>query len=113
MKFDDLIDESKAVKADSIANSSTPWKDRIIQYMTNLPADEAAQTHKQILEQTDDKYDETNYSKRKHCLASQFTYMRQDYNIRTLTVNEDKIVLVGIERDDKLIPFKNAVKFVK
>lgn len=109
-KFKALLDESKTIDASTITNSSTPWKDRIIEYMTSQP--DAACTDAQILEATDDKLSDTNFTKRKHCLDSQFTYLRQDYHIHTKKV-DNKTVLLGIEKNNKVVPFKNAVKYLK
>lgn len=108
--FEKHLDEKAAVDASTIADSSTPWKDRIIEWMTNQP--DAAQSFRDVLKHTDPKYTGENYVKRKHCLDSQLTYMRQDYDIRTKNVDDDKIVLLGIQRGDKLIPFKNAKKYL-
>ncbi len=110
LDFTKHLSEKDAVDAKAVADSSTPWKDRIIQWMTSQQ--EAAQSVEQILKATDPKYTGDNLSKRKHCLDSQLTYMRQDYSIRTKSVDEDKIVLLGVQKGEKLIPFKNAVKYL-
>lgn len=110
LNFEKQLDSSKAVDAKSVADSSTPWKDRIIEWMSSQP--EAAQSVEAILKATDPKFTGDNLGKRKHCLDSQLTYMRQDYNIRTKSIDEDKIVLLGVQKGEKLIPFKNAVKYL-
>jgi hypothetical protein len=115
-KFDKALDESKAIEASQIPDASTPWKERIVEFMTSSP--QAAHTPHEILEATDPKYDpkSTDKSKhfpaRKHCLDSQLTYITQDYDIRR-TWDGDKVVLLGVVRNEKLIPFKNAVKYLK
>ena len=110
LNFEKQLDPKSAVAATSVADSATPWKDRIIQWMTSQ--EEAAQSVRAILEATDPKFTGDNLGKRKHCLDSQLTYMRQDYNIRTKSVDDDKIVLLGVQKDDKVIPFRNAVKYL-
>ena len=116
-KFDKQLDPNKAVDASTITDSSTPWKERIVDWMISQP--EAAHTPVEILEATDDKFDpkasdkKFHYPARKHCLDSQMTYIRQDYDIKTKQLDGDKIVLLGMVRDGKLVPFKNAVKYVK
>ena len=115
-KFDKQLDKSKAVDASTITDSSTPWKERIVNWM--IEQDEAAHTPAEILEATDEKYDPKSPEKkfhfpaRKHCLDSQMTYIRQDYDIKTKQLEGDKIVLLGMVRDGKLVPFKNAVKYL-
>lgn len=47
LNFEKHLDSSKAVDAKSVADSSTPWKDRIIEWMTNQP--DAAQSVEAIL----------------------------------------------------------------
>jgi len=109
MDFTKHLDETKTVDAKTVVDSSTPWKDRIVQFMIN--SKEAALTDKEILEATDPNYNTENFENRKHCLDSQFTYIRKDFNIRTKKV-DNKTVLLGIQREDKLTPFKNAVKYL-
>ena len=106
-QFDSMLDPKAAVDVDSIADGSTPWKERIIAYMISTP--EAAHSPTEILTNTDPKYNEENYDARKHCLDSQLHYIRRDFNIRTKTLDDSKVVLLGIVRDKKLVPFKNAV----
>lgn len=104
MKLDNLLDESRAIDANSISTSST-WKERIVTFMTS--ADEAEHSIVEILEATDPIFDGKNLSKRKKCLESQLTYIRQDLDIHIKRVN-DQVTLVGLIRDKKLIPFSNV-----
>ena len=105
-----LTDESKAVDASTIADGTTPWKHRIVEFMANRK--EPAASVEEILKATDPKYNGENLSKRRHCLTSQLTYLRQDEGIVTKTLDDEKIVLLGVKREDKVIPFKNAIKYL-
>ena len=106
-KFEASLDPKKAVEVSTIADGTTPWKERIITYM--ISTENAAHSPVEILENTDPKYNKENYDARKHCLDSQLTYIRQDFNIRTKTLDDSRVILLGVVRDDKLVPFKNAV----
>lgn len=108
MDFTKQLDESKAVDASTVTSSTTPWKERIVEFLI----ENQASTAEEILTKTDAKYDGNNFTKRKHCLDSQLTYIRQDFNILTKTVDENKIVLLGVVKDKKLIPFKTAEKYL-
>ena len=116
-KFLTAVDESAAVDSNTVEDSSVPWKQRIVEWMTAQP--EPVHTVKQILEATDAVYDpknkdESHFRSRKHCLDSQMTYIRQDYGIRTKTFGDQGIALLGIDNKEtkKLIPFKNAVSLL-
>ena len=110
MNVDKLIDPKAAVDAKSVVDGTTPWKHRIVEYCANKP--DGAATVEEILKNTDPKFNGENLAKRRHCLASQLTYLRQDEGIVTKTLDDEKIVLLGVKREDKVIPFKNAVKYL-
>lgn len=102
--YTNLIDE-KAEPINAAAVNQTPWKNRIIDYL--LTKKNHTATIKEVLKATDDKYNEENYSKRKHCLDSQKTYMKQDLNV-IAAYQDDTIKLVGVYNPKKNIiqPFK-------
>lgn len=102
-----LVDTTKEVTA----VSGIPWKERIVDYLLTKPGYRAP--IKQVLADTDEKHDPNNYSKRKHCLDSQKTYMKQDLNVIAEWQGED-MVLVGLydPKKDVINPFK-APKEVK
>ena len=114
-KFDAHLNEEAAVDKSTVVDNSKPWKERIVEWMVDQ--DDAKQKFTAILEATDDKYDPDSdnkkfrYENRKHCLDSQLTYIRQDYDIRT-RVDGESVILLGIERGDKLVPFTNAVEYL-
>ena len=108
--FENALDPKQAIEMKNVADSTTPWKDRIIAWMSTQP--EAAQPIEAILKATDPKFTGENLVKRRHCLDSQLTYMRQDYDIRTKFVDNDKLVLLGVQKGEKLIPFRNAIKYL-
>lgn len=107
-KFEKMLSETE-IDATSIKSSSEPWKERIVSYL--IDREDPLATYEEILEATDDKYNGDNFNKRKHCLDSQFTYIRQDLNILTKKV-DDKIAVLGIVKEDKLRVFTNAVNLV-
>lgn len=105
-----LVDEKAAVEASTIVDGTTPWKHRIVEFMAHR--EDAPASVEEILKATDPKFNGENLSKRRHCLASQLTYLRQDEGIVTKTLDDEKIVLLGVKRGDKVVPFKNAVKYL-
>ena len=105
-----LLNEKEAVDRNSINDGTTPWKHRIIEFCASQ--EDGAVSKEALLKATDHKYDGTNLSKRSHCLASQLTYLRKDDGIVTKSLDNDRIVILGIEREDKVIPFKNAIKYL-
>lgn len=116
-KFENLVDDKAAVDLDTVADSTIPWKQRIVEWMTKQ--EEPIHTAREILEATDQSFnpkasDKGHYIGRKHCLDSQLTYIRQDYGIRTRSFGDQGVALLGIENREtkKLIPFKNAVSLL-
>lgn len=109
-KFSAHLDATQTLDAAKFATSSTPWKERIATYLI----ENQNKTSKEILKATDPKFDGTNYSSRKHCLDSQITYMRQDYNMVVRHEN-DKYILLGIidPKTNKMTPFTSALPFIK
>ena len=108
-KFEAHLDESAAINANSITSSTEPWKERIVNFL--IQREDPLATYEEILQATDPKYNETNYESRKHSLDSQFTYIRKDLNIVTKRV-DDRIAVLGVIKEDKVIPFKNAIELL-
>lgn len=99
-----LVDTSKEIKANT---SSKSWKHIIIEYLLTQPNHTAP--IKEVLTNTDPKYTVDNYSKRKHCLDSQKTYMKQDLNV-IAEYNDTNMRLIGVldPKKDVIHPFKSS-----
>ena len=112
MNFDSMLDNENAVDAKSVKTSTVSWKQLIIEHMINQP--EAMQSIKSVLRATDSKFkdDESNYRERKKCFESQMTYIRQDVGIHILRDADDNVALVGLLKDGKCSPFKNAASLL-
>lgn len=108
--FENQLDETKSVDAKLVRLSTTSWKQSIVEHM--IAQDEPMQSIESVLKATDPKYNTDNYRQRKKCFESQMTYIRQDLNIHILRDADDNVALVGILKDNKLIPFKNAVSLI-
>jgi len=106
-KFDKFVDETvEAIDANTVA-STTAWKDRIVEFLM----DNQGASTRDILEATDPNFTGDNFTKRKHCLDSQITYARQDYNL-VIQKQDDKYLLRGVIKDKKLHTFLSASEYL-
>ena len=102
MKLEEMVDMKKEV---AVADTSVSFKDRIVKYLLDQKG--FAAPVEQLLKDIDPKYDGSNFSKRKHCLDSQKTYMKQDLNVYASYVDEGKTMqLDGLKIDGVVRPFK-------
>jgi hypothetical protein len=96
-----LVDTTKVA---TVASSSVPWKERIVNFLLDQKDHRAP--IKTVLEKTDEKHDPAKYLSRKHCLDSQKTYMKQYLNVHA-GYDGDDMYLIGLEdkKTGKVHPF--------
>lgn len=110
-KYTEMFDETKSVPASEKRKEAGAglWAERIVEFLLSR---ETA-TVREILENTDPKFDGKNFGRRKHCLKSQFTKkIRQDllFDLCQVGSGKETYAIRGRFVGDRYIPRKPANK---